>query len=173
MVSSAAAHPDRSPDEMVEHIDQNGVVIGLVTRQQMRQDRLRHRAVFIAVVSSNDQLLIHQRALSKDIWPGWWDIAVGGVVGPGETWEQAAVREMSEELGIEPSSVQLLGTGAYRDRDVDLVAATFICRSDGPFHFADGEIIQAQWVSKAELMVWLSTKSFLPDSVALVLPRLP
>jgi isopentenyldiphosphate isomerase len=173
MKTSAAAHPDNSPDEMVEEIDLAGNVLQLVTRRKMRAEQLCHRSVFIAVMSEKGDLLVHKRAETKDIWPGWWDVAVGGVVGPGETWADAAVRELHEELGIEGEALEFLGIGAYRDSDVQLVAATFLCRTEGPFAFADGEITQAHWVSRAEIPVWLQGKQFLPDSVALVLPRLP
>jgi len=173
MKTSAAAHPDNSPDEMVEEIDLAGNVLQLVTRRKMRAEQLCHRSVFIAVMSEKGDLLVHKRAETKDIWPGWWDVAVGGVVGPGETWADAAVRELHEELGIEGEALEFLGIGAYRDPDVQLVAATFLCRTEGPFTFADGEITEAHWVSRAEIPVWLQGKQFLPDSVALVLPRLP
>jgi hypothetical protein len=52
------------------------------------------------------------------------------------------------------------------------VAACFVCRTDGPFQFADGEITEAHWAPADEIPVWLGAKHFLPDSVALVLPRL-
>jgi isopentenyldiphosphate isomerase len=173
MNSSAAAHPDNSPDEMVEEIDMSGNVLRLVSRRQMRAEQLCHRSVFIAVMSEKGDLLVHQRAATKDIWPGWWDVAVGGVVSPGESWDVAAARELHEELGIHAVNLEFLGTGAYRDKDVQLVAATFLCRTDGPFTFSDGEITQAHWVGLTELPAWLQGKQFLPDSVALVLPRLP
>ena len=173
MNTSAAAHPDNSPDEMVEEIDLTGNVLRLVPRRKMRAEQLCHRSVFIAVMSEKGDLLVHKRAETKDIWPGWWDVAVGGVVGPGETWADAAVRELHEELGIEGVGLEFLGIGAYRDSDVRLVAATFLCRTEGPFTFADGEITEAHWVSQTEIPVWLHAKQFLPDSVALVLPRLP
>ena len=173
MNSSAAAHPDNSPDEMVEEIDLAGNVLRLVTRRKMRAEQLCHRSVFIAVMSEKGDLLVHKRAETKDIWPGWWDVAVGGVVAPGETRADAAVRELHEELGIEGVGLELLGTGAYRDPDVQLVAATFLCRTEGPFAFADGEITEAHWVTQAEIPVWLQGKQFLPDTVALVVPRLP
>ena len=173
MNSSAAAHPDNSPDEMVEEIDLAGTVLRLVPRRRMRAEQLCHRSVFIAVMSEKGDLLVHRRAESKDIWPGWWDVAVGGVVGPGEAWDAAAMRELREELGIDRVTLEFLGTGAYRDKDVQLVAATFLCRTEGPFTFADGEITEAHWVSRTKIPVWLQGKQFLPDSVALVLPRLP
>ena len=173
MNTSAAAHPDNSPDEMVEEIDLVGNVLQLITRRKMRAEQLCHRSVFIAVISEKGDLLVHQRAATKDIWPSWWDVAVGGVVAPGETWAVAAARELREELGIVGETLEVLGTGAYRDDDVQLVAATFLCRTEGPFTFADGEITAAHWVSRAEIPVWLQGKQFLPDSVALVLPRLP
>lgn len=172
MTSSTAAYPQHSPAETVEHVDRAGNVLGLVTRQEMRRDRLCHRSVFIAVVSHDGQLLVHKRAETKDVWPGSWDVCVGGVLAPGESWENGAVRELQEELGIEGVPLQFLGTGVYVDNDVQLVAGCFLCRTDGPFHFADGEITEAHWSPPEEIHVWLGAKHFLPDSVALVLPRL-
>lgn len=172
MDTSLVAHPENSPHEMVEEVDATGAVKRLVTRREMRAQSLWHRSVFIAVLSESDQILVHRRAETKDVWPGCWDVAVGGVLQPGEEWEHAALRELSEELGITGVKVELLGTGVYVDNDVKLVAASFACRTEGPFVFADGEITEAHWVSRDELPVWLSAKKFLPDSVALVLPRL-
>ena len=157
---------------MVEHVDSTGAVLGLVTRREMREKSLCHRSVFVAVVSSDGDVLVHRRANTKDVWPGCWDVAVGGVCAPGEEWQRAAVRELSEELGIESALVEPLGTGAYVDDEVQLVAAVFVARCDGPFRFADGEITEAHWVRPGDLDEWLSAKKFLPDSIALVLPRL-
>jgi isopentenyldiphosphate isomerase len=172
MKGSTAAHPENSPIEWVEEVDLAGNVLRLVTRREMREGRLRHRAVFVAVVSADGDVLVHQRAATKDVWPSWWDVAVGGVVSPGESYEAAALRELAEEVGVEAVSIEPLGTGAYEDADVSLVAACFVCRTEGPFTFADGEVTTAHWVSPAEILTWLGSRPFLPDSVALVLPRL-
>ena len=172
MDTPLVAHPENSPDELVEEVDASGTVLRLVTRREMRANSLWHRSVFIAVLSESGQILVHKRAESKDVWPGCWDVAVGGVLQPGEQWESAALRELSEELGITGVKVEPLGTGVYVDGDVKLVAACFVCRTEGPFTFADGEITEAHWVHLDELFVWLKAKKFLPDSVALVLPRL-
>ena len=169
-MNSSAAHPENSPNEMVEEVDMLGNVLRLVSRRQMRTERLGHRSVFIAVMSEAGDLLVHRRAQTKDLWPGWWDVAVGGVIALGETDDAAALRELAEELGVQGATLERLGTGAYADGEVRLVATIYLCRTEGPFSFADAEITEAHWVSRAELPVWLQAKTFLPDSVALVLP---
>ena len=172
MSGPTAAHPENSPQEMVEEVDRAGNVLRLVTRREMRAGALRHRSVFIAVLSEKGDLLVHRRADTKDVWPGWWDVAVGGVCAPGEDWTTAAHRELSEELGVEGAVVESLAGCAYDDSEVKLVAHVFVCRTEGPFRFADGEITEAHWVSPEEFPNWLGAKQFLPDSLALVLPRL-
>jgi isopentenyldiphosphate isomerase len=171
MVTPTAAHPDNSPDEMVEEVDALGTVLRLVTRRQMRAETLWHRAVFIVVRSSSGGVLLHRRAETKDVWPGWWDVAVGGVVSPGESWGVAAQRELAEELGVS-GALRPLGTGAYADDDVKLVAACFEVVCDGPFVYSDGEITHTDWVAPRDLRVRIGRDSFLPDSIALILPRI-
>jgi isopentenyldiphosphate isomerase len=158
--------------EQVEVVDLDGNVIEVVSRAQMRSQKLRHRSVFIAVINDDGDLLVHQRADHKDVWPSWWDVAVGGVVGVGEDYEAAARRELREELGIIAGKIESIGTGGYADDTVKLVASCFVVVDNGPFQFTDDEISEAHWVTAEELDIWLSAKPFLPDSVALVLPRL-
>jgi isopentenyldiphosphate isomerase len=158
--------------ELVEVVDRDGNVIEVVTRTHMRRDRLRHRSVFIAVINDDGDLLVHRRSEHKDVWPGWWDIAVGGVVGCGETYLDAARRELNEELGIDVAPLTFLGSGAYEDEMVKLVAHSFQVLHNGPFEFLDSEITEADWIRPEELDIWLKSKQFLPDSLALVLPRL-
>ncbi|HEX9259285.1 MAG TPA: NUDIX domain-containing protein [Acidimicrobiales bacterium] len=138
----------------------------------MRSENLRHRAVFVAVVHSDGRLLVHRRSQDKDVWPGWWDLAVGGVVASGETYDDAAVRELAEELGVTGAKPQPIGRGTYDDDFVRLVGSVYRVQHDGPFTFADGEIIEALWVTAAELQERLVRDCFLPDSRSLVLALL-
>jgi 8-oxo-dGTP pyrophosphatase MutT (NUDIX family) len=158
--------------ELVDVIDENDVVVGRVTRAEMRRQVLRHRAVFAAVVSSEGKLLIHRRSDTKDIWPGWWDIAVGGVVAAGETYDSAMVRELAEEVGIDAAALRPLGKGAYADPDVSLIGRCFLVHHDGPVDARDGEVAEFCWVGAGELRERLERDRFLPDSCSLLLPVL-
>ena len=104
---------------------------------------------------SGRRLLTHRRADWKDVWPSCWDIAFGGVVAAGEEWEAAARRELAEEAGIEAPSSRWLGSGSYEDELVAELTHIYLARHDGPFTFADGEVVETAWVDLAELPAWL------------------
>lgn len=151
-------------------VDESGTVVEVVTRARMRAEHLRHRAVFVLVESRDGRVLVHRRSEDKDVWPGWWDLAVGGVVAVGEPWLDAARREVAEEVGLRGVEPELLTAGGYEDDVVRLVARVYRVVHDGPFTFADGEVVEARFVARAELDELLATRPFLPDSLALVLP---
>ena len=157
-------------DELVDIVDDDDHVVATVTRAEMRARRLQHRSVGIAVVSSDGRLLIHRRSESKDIWPGWWDIAAGGVVASGETYAEAARRELAEELGLIDVDVEFLGQARYVDDELAALCRGYRVVHDGPFTFADGEVAEARWVTFDELDTMRATHRFLPDSTTLLLP---
>lgn len=117
-------------------------------------------------------MLIHRRADHKDMWPGRWDLACGGVVGAGEDWLVAAARELAEELGIAGVELEELASGSYQDEDVDEVARAWQVVHDGPFAFTDDEVVEAFFVTPEELRQRLRTDSFVPDSVTLLADRI-
>lgn len=156
--------------ELVDVVDDQDRVVAVVPRRRMRAERLRHRAVFIMVTSGEGRLLVHRRSDAKDLWPGWWDVAVGGVVASGETYDEAARRELAEEVGIaDPAlAVTPLGGGAYTDDDVALIGRCYAAVWDGPLHFADGEVTEARLVTCTEYELLRREVPFLPDSLALL-----
>lgn len=163
----------RAAREVVEEVDGDGTVVGIVTRADVRARRLRHRTVFVAVLDgAGMSLLVHRRAPWKDVWPDRWDIAFGGVCGVGEGWAAAAARELAEEAGLTSSLVDL-GGGTYADDDVDEVARVFLTRSDDPPSCPDGEVVATERVPLTALDRWIDARPVCPDSVALVRPRLP
>lgn len=161
-------------DELVEWIEPDGSVIEIVTRQRMRDESLRHRCVYIVVRSAGehgDSILIHKRADWKDIAPGAWDLAFGGVCDPGETWEESAHRELAEEAGLTDCELTDHGDVAFEAPGVALLGRMYSCESDGPFAFNDGEVVATEWVRRQDLDALLAERDTPDDSFAVVLPR--
>lgn len=161
-----------SGSEMVEVVDTGGRVLRVVRRAEMRRDLLRHRSTYIVVLRSSGALVVHRRSEWKDIHPGFWDIAFGGVAGVGEDWHGAAVRELAEEAGIAGVALQDMGGGTYDSADGHIVARRFIARTDLPVTCPDGEVVEVDEVAASHLEEWLATHDVCPDSLALMLPLL-
>lgn len=160
-------------DELVDLVDVDDRVVEVVTRAEMRARgaAVRHRACYVAVVTSGGELVVHRRADWKEVYPGYWDICFGGVLGAGEAWDDAARRELAEEAGVDAEPV-LLGTGAWSAEDTNLNARIYLARSDGPFTCPDGEVVEVATIAVADLDSWLAGRNVCPDSVDLVGPHL-
>lgn len=160
--------PPNSARELVDVVDEHDRVVATVTRAHMRAGRLRHRAVGIVVLSSTGRLLVHRRADHKDVWPGLWDVAVGGVVCAGETYEAAARRELAEELGVVTHALTPIAAASFDDDDVSEIARCFSTVHDGPFRFTDDEVAEVRWVDASGLGALRAEQRFVPDSTAML-----
>ena len=80
-----------SAQELVDIVDRDNNVTDTVTRKEMRQKQLPHRASYIAVCNRGGKFLVEIRTLCKDYSPGTFD---------GEEYVAAAKRELLEEVGI-------------------------------------------------------------------------
>ena len=159
-------------DELVDIVDEHDHVIATVTRREMRAGRLRHRAVYIAIQGTDGRLFVHQRSFDKDVRPGAWDIAVGGVVGAGESYDEAALRELEEEVGISGATPTPWGGGVFGDESYELIGRCYHLVHDGPFVFNDGEVIAGAWMNRSDLDALLREEDVVHDSIALLIDRL-
>jgi isopentenyldiphosphate isomerase len=96
-------------EELFELVDEDGRVIGTAPRSKCHGDpSLAHRSVHVFVLNRHGDLYLQKRSPAKDVQPGKWDTSAGGHLAPGETYEQAAVRELEEELGVRVASSSLV-----------------------------------------------------------------
>ncbi|MEX3107049.1 NUDIX domain-containing protein [Streptomyces sp. V2] len=87
-------------DEILDIVDERDNVIGQLPRGEVYADGLRHRCVFIQARDAEGRLFVHRRTPTKLVFPSLYDMFVGGVVGAGEGYDEAALREAEEELGV-------------------------------------------------------------------------
>ncbi|WP_394435303.1 NUDIX domain-containing protein [Streptomyces sp. SGAir0957] len=87
-------------EEILDIVDDQDRVIGQAPRGEAYARGLRHRAAFILARDPEGNVFVHRRTPTKLVFPSHYDMFVGGVVGAGETYDEAALREAEEELGV-------------------------------------------------------------------------
>lgn len=91
--------------ELLDLVDTKDNVIGITNRAEAHENGYCHRVVAIFVFTPDGSLLVQTRKEG-----GLFDHSVGGHVKQGESYGEAAVRELKEELGI---AKELEGVGTF------------------------------------------------------------
>jgi isopentenyldiphosphate isomerase len=148
-------------NEIVAVVDENNRVIGSSTRREMRCKRLIHRATYIFVFNGRGELFVQKRTTIKDMYPGYYDLAAGGVVLYGESYELSAEREVAEELGVTNTALKSVFDFFYEDDLNQVWGRVFSCVYDGEL------VLQAEEVESGE---YLSVEAIVARRLSPVTP---
>lgn len=154
-------------DELVDVIDGAGRTVGTVTRREMRKRRLPHRCVYLLVFNRRGELFVHLRTPTKDVYPAHWDVAVGGVLAAGESFDAGVRREAREELGIDVEPEPLFPF-RYADASTGVHAMAYRVVHDGPFRYQPEEVVRGKFVAVAEVKNRAAREPFCPDGLAVL-----
>lgn len=155
-------------EEIVAIVNEHNHVIGAVPRREMRAHKLPHRASFILVFNTRGELYVQRRTMTKDIYPGRYDPATGGVVLAGESYEENAARELAEELGIRDIALQSHGDFYFADADVKVWGRVFSCCYDGALELQVEEVESFSMMTLEQILQRESLDDFALDSFAAV-----
>lgn len=139
-------------NEYLEIVDAGDQVIGRALRSECHGNpQLIHRVAHVLVFDRQGRVLLQKRAMSKDVQPGKWDTSVGGHLDLGETYAEAARREMFEELGIAGLPLTFLHAYQMRSDFESENVATFTAQHEGPFPFSAVEIEEVRFWTPQEI----------------------
>jgi 8-oxo-dGTP pyrophosphatase MutT (NUDIX family) len=161
-------------DETVAVFDSTGTVIGAAPRSQVYADGLWHGSAGVLVRSGDGRIYVHRRTTTKAVFAAMHDCLAGGVIDPGETPVQTALREVSEELGITGVTLQPLASrawdGQWAGRPMRCHLFAFGLRWDGPIRHQPEEIAAGWWWTDDELREHLADPAwpFVPDTRVLI-----
>ncbi len=105
---------------------------------------------------------MHRRTESKDVYPGAYDVCVGGVVAAGESYEETARRELAEELGIERVEPLFLFIHRYTGPRKQCLIGVYNVEWNGPIRHQDTEVTWGAWISPDQLDQMLGRGSSCP-----------
>lgn len=95
--------------ELFDTYTADGQRLGTLPRDEVHRTGAWHRAVNVFLFNAAGELLIQQRAASKDVCPLKWDLSVAEHMQPGETYLAGALRGIQEELGLACEELLPLG----------------------------------------------------------------
>ena len=161
-----AAHRAASDAEQVAWVDREDRLLGSLPRAELRERGGIGRGTFILLFNSSGELCVHQRTMSKALYPGYWDVAAGGMVGVDETYAESAARELYEELGVSGVPLTAHERFYFDCPDNHLWCAVFSAVWDGPLHVQPEEVQQACFMPVAQALRLSQTQPYCPDSLA-------
>lgn len=142
-------------EEIFDVVNERDEVVGQSPRSEVHRLGLRHRAVHVLVFNQSGELFLQKRSMLKDCFPGVWDSSASGHLDCGEAYDDCAVREVREELGVtlpeRPERWFRLEASAQTGYEFCWV---YRARHDGPFVLHPEEIERGGWFVEADVSAW-------------------
>ena len=152
-------------DEIVTIVDEHNNVVGAAPRREMRAQRLPHRSTYVLVFNAQLELYVQKRTMTKDVFPGYYDPAAGGVVLAGESYAEGARRELAEEMGIRDVPLAPLFTFHFADEYTSVWGRVFTCMYDGEIVLQPEEVESGEFVPVGEILRRAQTDLYTPDGL--------
>ena len=104
--------------ECLDIVDEHGTPTGeTIARDIAHRDGILHRTAHVWIVRKKPggfDVLLQKRSGDKESFPGMYDTSSAGHIPVGVDYEDSAIRELEEELGIKATVDQLNYAGMFR-----------------------------------------------------------
>jgi isopentenyldiphosphate isomerase len=156
-----------SADEVLDVVDEQDRVVGQARRGEVYRQRLLHRTVFVMARDPRGRVFVHRRTPEKLVFPSLYDMFVGGVVGTGEGYDDAALREAEEELGVSglPRPTPLFGF-LFEDPHYRSWCRVYEVACAAPVRPQPEEVAWHAFLTDEELATRLPEWEWVPDGMA-------
>ena len=144
-------------EEIFDVVNERDEVISRAPRREVHARGLWHRAVHVLVFNTRGEIFLQKRSLKKDIAAGKWDSSASGHLDTGEAYDDCAVREVREEIGLQLSRTpqRLFKIGACQETGWEF-CWIYRCESDGPFTLHPDEIETGAWFTPEVVTKWVN-----------------
>ena len=146
--------------ELMDVVNDNDENTGIATQEEIYAKKLTHRIVHVFVLHPETKAVYFQkRAETKSFSPGYYCTSAGGHVKAGESYAQAAARELHEEIGLDVPLKKVHSLVFVSDGHKRLIQLFVAYAADG-FDFKDGEVASGEFIpfDKAYELVKKGTK---------------
>lgn len=156
-------------EELLDIVNDKDEVVGQDTKDNKFLKEFISRNVAVFILDDSGKLLIVKRSAQKKSFPNRYDLAACGNIKVGESYEEAAKRELKEELGID-CQLELLdkifNIFKENEREIKYFTGVFLGRFSGAVELND-ELIEPQklTVLEVEKMIGRNRDLFTPGFI--------
>jgi len=151
--------------EYLDIVDENNKVIGKADWDETRQNNLLHRGSAILIFNSKKELFIHKRSKQMRKYPNLFSTVVGGGVSSGESYDDNAIRELEEEVGIKDVKLNFLFQTLFNGDGARSFINVYSCVYDGDMKFQEEEVEHGFFISLKKLKEMIKKERFSPPSI--------
>ena len=147
--------------ECFDAYDRNGQLMNeTLYRGESPKQGLYHYVVEIYTVA-NKKVLITQRSKEKLLDPNLWEVTAGAVI-KGERVEEAAIRELAEETGINVEQSMLIELYRYIEESEQVIIKSFgiVLDIEPSIQLQAGETVDYKWITLPEFESRISGEDF-------------
>lgn len=145
--------------ESLDAVDENDTVIDTLPRRQIHAGKHLHRAVHVFVRNKAGEIYLQFRSHLKDTHGLKWDSSASGHVDPGESYHDCAVREMWEEIWVEPKGeiVRIARINASEATDLEFIEV-FLAEAKGRIRIHGKEVDSGRWFAPEFIGEWIEKR---------------
>lgn len=147
--------------EMLYKVNEKDEVLGSIERNKAHKQGVLHRSGVIYLFRPDGQLLIQHRSKAKETFPDCYDSSAAFHVTYGESYEQAAKRELKEETGIS-APLKYVGKFTHFDPPENEIVAVFVTQSNDKIKIDKKEASSATFYPKERVAKMATSKKASP-----------
>lgn len=147
--------------ELIEIVDENGNFTGQVMDKEEAHDKnLLHNELGIFIINDKKEILLEKRSANKRFNPNKWGLCAGHVDAY-ETLEEAALREIKEEVGLDVSIEELIPYGekevTIKDSNSHITYFYYVkCnKKEDEFIIQEEELSKVKWFNIDEIIMMI------------------
>lgn len=147
----------RPGEELFDVVDAEDRVTGQLPRDEVHARDLRHRAVHILILNNAGELYLQKRVAWKDRNPSLWDSSAAGHVDAGERYEEAALRELEEELNLTADLSEVLRLRPSAETGFEFLKV-YVARHSGRIRGAPAEVECGAFFEIRTILRWMESE---------------
>ena len=132
-------------------VDDDDKIKGAALYREAVENSMIFQSANVLIVNSQGNLFVHKRSQTLETHPGKYDVKVGGIVDLGETYKEAAIRELKEEVGVENVELVFLFALKFRQGIHKNNRQVYKCKYDGKFELQKEEVAEGKFMMRDEI----------------------